>query len=464
MKHSTFLALVVSLTISCGDAPTTDETCEGACCDYTCVERGDLTLGDPERGRAAFLQGPWNTCGIPSSVAARLPISDDESPRLEERTGANAELPYYLTAADSPYGVEVAVQNCLRCHASQFMGELVIGLGDSRLDDTAPGTPEVMLASRFAQTDEERLEMDRLLRTVRIADNLRADSVGVSVGTTTVLALAAYRDPATMEWLSEPGIELPGSPVPMDIPPLWNMAKKSALFANMAIPGDFAHWAALPAFSCTESNDEVEELLDLATDVVAWLVTLEPPAWPRDVDDSLASEGQLVFEQTCARCHGTYGADWTYDNVVVPLETIGTDSTAITEGEVYWTSLYAYLEGSVWDRGDAWAPQRGYVAPPLDGIWASAPFLHNGSVPTLSALLESSSRPDVWRRVGDTNDEDTYDWGSLGWRVEVLDARDDGETSVYDTGRAGYGNTGHTFGDALSSADRTALLEYLKTL
>ena len=36
--------------------------------------------------------------------------------------------------------------------------------------------------------------------------------------------------------------------------------------------------------------------------------------------------------------------------------------------------------------------------PPLDGVWATAPYLHNGSVPTLEAVLKSSDRPALWQR------------------------------------------------------------------
>ena len=45
------------------------------------------------------------------------------------------------------------------------------------------------------------------------------------------------------------------------------------------------------------------------------------------------------------------------------------------------------------------APFPGYMAPPLDGIWATAPFFHNGSVPTIEGVLNSKARPAIWQRV-----------------------------------------------------------------
>jgi hypothetical protein len=105
------------------------------------------------------------------------------------------------------------------------------------------------------------------------------------------------------------------------------------------------------------------------------------------------------------------------------------------------------------------------VAPPLDGVWATAPYLHNGSVPTLAALLDSSQRPTYFIRS--TVD---YDAAALGWSFDELDHGQADETDlerrdlIYDTTLLGYGNGGHTFGDMLSADDRAALLEYLKTL
>ena len=58
----------------------------------------------------------------------------------------------------------------------------------------------------------------------------------------------------------------------------------------------------------------------------------------------------------------------------------------------------------------------GYVAPPLDGIWASAPYFHNGSVPTLWHVLHPDERPAVWLRS-----EDGYDQQRVG--LEVTDIR-----------------------------------------
>jgi hypothetical protein len=102
----------------------------------------------------------------------------------------------------------------------------------------------------------------------------------------------------------------------------------------------------------------------------------------------------------------------------------------------------------------------GYVAPPLDGIWATAPYFHNGSVPTIEAVLDSSKRPTYWTRSFQSTD---YDQAAVGWMFTAVQP-DPTMNRIYDTTQLGYGNGGHLYGDALDDADRTAVLEYLKTL
>ena len=112
-------------------------------------------------------------------------------------------------------------------------------------------------------------------------------------------------------------------------------------------------------------------------------------------------------------------------------------------------------------------PALGYVAPPLDGIWATAPYLHNGSVPTLAALLDGEARPTRWRFDGDHPD---YDQTALGWNYRRLQqgrrqyASLEEQKWVYDSTRPGFSNQGHDYGNLLSDDERGALLEYLKTL
>lgn len=111
----------------------------------------------------------------------------------------------------------------------------------------------------------------------------------------------------------------------------------------------------------------------------------------------------------------------------------------------------------------------GYQAPPLDGIWATAPYLHNGSVPTLDLLLDSPRRPKRFTRPPST-DLAHYDPVRVGWKFNEV-AEPTASTVppqqaryIYDTTKAALGNGGHTFGDMLDEDERMAVIEYLKTL
>ena len=128
----------------------------------------------------------------------------------------------------------------------------------------------------------------------------------------------------------------------------------------------------------------------------------------------------------------------------------------------YNGSFYGQITPAVPDD-----PFPGYMPPPLDGIWATAPYLHNGSVPTIELVLNSTARPAVWKRVD--LDDTHYDEDALGWPWEAppysqADAPVEEQKFIYDTSYWSQTNTGHTFGDALTDSERRAVIEYLKTL
>src|SRR5207253_5452636 len=183
-----------------------------------------------------------------------------------------------------------------------------------------------------------------------------------------------------------------------------------------------------------------------------------------------AARGRTVFAKTCVRCHGTYGPGGRYPNKIIPLDVIGTDparSLGLSD------RLVAHYNSTWLGAVHPVNPERaGYQAPPLDGIWATAPYLHNGSVPTLHALLQSSTRPQRFTRPPAT-DFEHYDTVHVGWKFTEVSADDLASTArrspfqakfLVDTGRFGLSNGGHTFGDRLTEEQRIDLIEYLKTL
>ena len=107
----------------------------------------------------------------------------------------------------------------------------------------------------------------------------------------------------------------------------------------------------------------------------------------------------------------------------------------------------------------------GYVAPPLDGIWASAPYFHNGSVPTIWGVLSPEDRPRVWRPTSLEMDAE-----KVGLQFEAVEKIPFGiqdiaiKRAYFDTARFGKSNAGHNFGNVLSDQEKQAVIEYLKTL
>lgn len=203
-------------------------------------------------------------------------------------------------------------------------------------------------------------------------------------------------------------------------------------------------------------------------DIEAYLMSLRPPRYDGIVDAVLAAKGRRAFNETCAGCHGTYGDGSNFPGVRVPIEDIGTDPVRLTAlskagREKYAQSWFAH-HGEVGEQTVVTDPS-GYVAPPLDGVWASPPYFHNGSVPTLWHVLHPDSRPTIWRRT-----TETIDAQKIGFVIESVDRIPLSETDIaarrqyFETTRFGKSNTGHDYPSQLSDEEKLAVLEYLKTL
>jgi mono/diheme cytochrome c family protein len=268
---------------------------------------------------------------------------------------------------------------------------------------------------------------------------------------------------------------------------------------------------------------------------------------------------------SCAGCHGAYAPRYVNDptflatpelegmaSYIVPMKIIGAEPyrqnmTGTDFADTWNQSWWSYPEGQPGyiapsektpalekaDDNRAWAAlglepkgacewskmaEPGYLAPSLYGIWATGPYMHNGSVPTIGQMLDSSTRPTIWRRklqtIGPVTGFDQsfatgYDFDRIGWKHDELKCEDypndprlgcnpvDPEEGpplftvvqdlmqekvlwtgtvhtqylsnpdlrfVYDTRHTGGGNEGHEFTDVLTDAERKAIIEYLKTL
>jgi hypothetical protein len=240
-----------------------------------------------------------------------------------------------------------------------------------------------------------------------------------------------------------------------------------------------------------------------------------PPKWPWPVNQTLVDQGKPLYEKYCgAGCHeikkgafrllNPFGPSW-----ATPIQNVGTDireyqvltrevNTGVLAGEeipflhklgtrdtafnlleqaVYGSlmSSNSWLSGinaglSLVSKaasvlgviGDGFKPKLevgAYEARVLQGIWAAAPYLHNGSVPTMVELLKPAIE-----RVSEFKIGPAYDIVNIGLAVDQPST--DQTLVTTDCGQldSGSSHCGHEYGTKLNPDEKKALIEYLKTL
>ncbi len=463
MKQSlAFLTLVI---VGCGGAgggdppapaPVTAAARPPAADPFAPIAAEPQRTGDAKRGWDALVGEGYVGCGVPRSLWDRFGGVTRASNRLTRARGA--DLPYFMNLAKMPSGVEVVTANCLGCHSAFLRGKLVVGLGEASADFTSEISDELALAGLLVGANE-RSELAKLVGRLRaLAPHVRMRTVGANPADHIAAVLFAHRDAKTLAWSDAPQIPLPGDhPIPVDVPAWWLMKRKTAMFHTGAGRGDQARIMMTASVLCVDDVATARQVDSYFPDVRAFILSLEPPAYPDPIDATLAARGKQTFEASCAKCHGM-GAS--YQSRVIPLAKVGTDPLLAQHAGQFSKPFTDWFNRSFYGEIARLEPGDGYVPPPLDGVWATAPYFHNGSIPNLAAVLDSSRR---LPRTLIERRSSAYDLQQLGW-PNVAATPGDEPAYVYDTSVPGYANTGHTFGDKLTPDERTALLEYLKTL
>jgi mono/diheme cytochrome c family protein len=365
----------------------------------------------------------------------------------------NKGLPMGLRKTRGLLGQSIT-NDCLVCHAGSIAGQSVLGLGNASFD--MQGLYEEMFAAGGLP-----------FRWPFQFSNVRG-----TVEAGALLAyLMQYRN-ENLNILKEP-LKLPYTDDHCeDIPAWWNLKKKKTMYHNGGVNARSVRSLMSFMLSPTNSADYIKRQEPIFADIQVWILSLEPPKYPFEIDSPLAEHGRDVFQKNCVRCHGTYGPDGQYPNKHVPLDQIGTDPTLARGFSFEFLTHYAdsWFAQETDPDGKPYVQFRpGYQAPPLDGVWATAPYFHNGSAPTVYHVLNSKARPSVFTRSYRTDVED-YDPLKLGWKITELDSSPASDLEprdrrkIYDTTEPGRGNGGHTFGDRLTDDERAAVIEYLKTL
>ena len=421
--------------------------------------------GNARAGYIYLTTGDYLRSGIPLSYFKMgFGIS---SRNYLNRDGDNRDIPYDYTVVRAPNGEPVVAPNCMQCHAQVFDGKLIIGLGNSTIDFTHNEKldPKNAIAAEklLKNLDPVKYEAaEPFLRVVKgVGGQMHTEVRGVNTADRLAALLASHRDPKTFQWSDEPMLEVPPEVVPTDVPAWWMLKKKNAMFYNGFGRGDFGRFLMASNLLTVNDTSESREVDAHFNDVLAYINSINPPPYPRPLNRSLVKEGGILYVQNCSKCHGHYGQDGKYPNLLIPESEIQTDSL-LYKSNYQSNQFVEWFNNSWFATGDHPArlePFDGYIAPPLDGIWITAPYLHNGSVPDLETLLNSKARPVYWSRDFDNPE---YDYVKLGWKYSVRDSAKG--TTVYNTTLPGYGNYGHRFGDKFSNRERKAIIEYLKTL
>lgn len=232
----------------------------------------------------------------------------------------------------------------------------------------------------------------------------------------------------------------------------------------------------------------------LFRDMGGAVLAMEPPRWTdffpaESIDLAQAKHGEQIFNQRCADCHGHYEKAWSNASPELPLAKLLATTQVVPPAETV-----AHNVGTDPNRAELMvtlAPQLNrldifkkngftftahpgsYVPPPLAGIWARWPYMHNNSIPNLDELLKPAAERQPYYFVGPADNLATdYDAAAAGfpvgpktpsaWRIAGR---------LFDARRAGLRNTGHDEGifatggtSDLTPEDKAALIAFLKTL
>lgn len=349
------------------------------------------------------------------------------------------------------------ITNCFSCHGGKIDGTTVPGMGNTHFDLTTLATDVRRLAALDLGRDP--MSVKDILAPFKTPLNHHK---GVSNAVIFAPVFAALRDPElAKDYMAHPD-KLHHHD--MNAPAWWHYKKKEKIYCDAfapRTPRQLMPFAMSPIFS----DEKFYSFEPNFVHIQAFIETLEPPSYPYDINAKLAEEGRLAFNKNCMKCHGRYDDEASYPNKSIPLDEIGTDPVRFTSiardrresSNAGWLQYYGEHPLDL--------ESEGYIAQPLDGIWATAPYLHNGAIPTLYHLFNMDERPAIWKR------EDLgYDQERVGLQVAEFDAVPEGLNSrerrmYYNTAVSGSSNAGHPFpDDTLSDDEKVAVMEYLKTL
>jgi mono/diheme cytochrome c family protein len=419
-----------------------------------------------------------------SNLATQI-VGGDVDTIIRERVGLtpwpeNRKVPAYgMAPSADPAQPLMWTVNCVICHTAEIDGVAYFGAGTKVFDDKVLGDALKSLTSPAGR---------RLLARGSAANELAARANDIltrhhhdKIDSLTRARSTAFAASHVELYMRPNGGRMPSNDEvgrgDVKVPPLWHTAAKMQAgrwYADGSFHGQYPLMASSMELEKDRSFETLETIVvpTIRREFETVVRHLKPPRYPYEIDPALAAEGRALFyseEVGCSRCHGVYDGR---GNVVWPgrHEDVGTDRGRL---DVVNRAFVDAFESSPLAAHGRLKPSEGYAATPLTGVWASYPYLHNGSVPTLHHLLgPAAERPRIFnvmaarrfdrQRVGQLLYQDDR---AARLDEAALIAQYGGRRDWFNTARDGCDNSGHDVWRRIrTDARRKALIEYLKTL
>jgi len=434
---------------------------------------------------------------------------------LPELNAEEKAIPMGATIMKTPHG-DALTFGCAACHVGDLFGVKVLGLTNRfpRANDffvegqrLAPYVNSFVFKEALNSTEGERLLLVSAKKNLKYVGAKNPTVLGLDTSLAQVaLSLSkraqdefgsrtplSHRFPRKNElskkiadskpavwwnlkyknrWLSDGSI-ISGNPVYTNL--LWNEVGRGADLRELET------WML-------ENDDTIKEL-------TAAVFSTKAPRYEKffgieRINIEKAKRGQAHFNQSCKRCHGTYIKGWNLENAdelsaeelvqnakviyhtQTPVRNVGTDPGRYEGMNAFAADLNRLRISKT--LGTVVVPQKGYVPPPLEGIWARWPYFHNNSVPNLCELLTPASKRVKTYWAGEAKDRDRdFDQKCVGYPLGAktpVEWKKDREY-FYDTKKEGLSNKGHDEGiflkngkEIYSAEQKKEIIEFLKTL
>ena len=408
----------------------------------------------------------------------------------EDEAGRRRDLPVGISQR-KVRGVEVVWLNCATCHTGTWRAEagdaakITAAMPSNNLDFgrfvrmvfRLSTDPRLAPDRLFEVMEEQGIELDaldRLIWRIGVLPIFREGLLQTRASLLPLMDMQPSWGPGRVDTfnpykLLQFGVEASALTPEERI----GVADLPAVFDQRPREGMNLHWdgnnaslsernlsAAIGAGVTVESVDH--EAIERVAD---WLGDLKPPASPHKPDASAVERGKVIYMAGCASCHGyqdgdAYVFDGQHIGVVEPIARLGTDRARLDSyTETFRAQQLEKLFAGTPYQFKNFKKTDGYANLPLDGLWLRGLYLHNGSVPTLAALLQApEQRPKAFVRGMDVLD-------SSGGFVApgCAPAEPPAKGYCFDTTLPGNGSGGHAYGVDLPEAEKADLLAYLLT-